>query len=132
MTSTNSPIQDRVKTYEDACAIKGIIPLTIENFSALPEDQRKAAFAYHKLITIAEVLNEGWKPDYDNWSQYKHYPWWDLTTPDGEEAGSGFSLVGVGSTGTCSVVGARLSFKSEELVEYAAKQFIDDYRDLIR
>jgi hypothetical protein len=58
-------IQNKVKTYEDACAIKGITPLELEDFNALPTDQREAAFAFHKITTIApqseikELLKKG-------------------------------------------------------------------------
>jgi hypothetical protein len=132
MAKKAKPIQDRVKSYEDACAVKDITPLTIENFSFLPENQQKAALAYHKIHTIAEVLNEGeifsWQPD----SDWKYYPWFDMETYGDAPAGSGFSYGGYGLGRSRSFVGARLCYRTSELAKYAGTQFLDIYRDLMK
>ncbi len=49
--------------------------LTIEDFSFLPEDQRKKTLAFHKIQNIIKLFNEGWKPDFNNANQRKYYPY---------------------------------------------------------
>ena len=57
-------ITDRVKSYEDACAILGIDPHTsMPDTSDCPKEDRKAYVAFHKLVVITRALNEGWRPD---------------------------------------------------------------------
>jgi hypothetical protein len=114
-------IMERVKTYEDACKVLGLNPS-----DQLPSTNSKdaaAIIAYAKLFIIARALNEGWVPDWNNSSQYKYYPWFDM------RAGSGFSNDVYGGSYTTSGVGSRLCFKSEELARYAGKQFLSIYKD---
>ena len=61
-------IQDRVKTYEDACFEVGIDPAEIN------DQVRISVIAYYKLTIIARALNEGWTPDYQNFKQGWHIP----------------------------------------------------------
>ncbi|MCF0070249.1 hypothetical protein LZD49_07185 [Dyadobacter sp. CY261] len=118
-------ITDRVKSYEDACLIKGIKPKTIEDFSFL-EDQAEYMFAVHQDDVINEVLNEGWNPDWSDDDQYKYYPYfyWD----ENAAGGSGFSFRGVGYDYSFSGVGSRRVFKTSELATYSGKQFIEIHR----
>lgn len=116
-------ITDRVKTYEDACRILGL-----HSYSELPYEDPKtkdqeAINAYAKIFIIARALNEGWVPDWKNSSQYKYYPWFDLS------AGSGFSYYGYGDSLAGTSVGSRLCYKSRELAEYAGKQFLAIYKE---
>jgi hypothetical protein len=105
-------IMDRVKTAEQAFAIKGIsIASIIQPNDAIDE------VAYKVLKVIVEILNEGWVPDWKNNNQYKYYPWFDVSS------GSGLSCLVCGARDSRSVVGSRLCFKSSELAKYAGKQF---------
>ena len=81
--------------------------------------------AHYKLCVIAEALNEGWKPDWSNWNQYKYYPWFEMGSP----SGVGFSYDGYGNWASLSIVGSRLCFKSRELATYAGKQFEELYKE---
>lgn len=54
-------ITKRVKTYADACAVLGIEPMNETVLAKL--GFTKDEIAYRKLKTIAEALNEGWRPD---------------------------------------------------------------------
>lgn len=69
------------------------------------------------VYALAYVLNEGWNPDYSNTDERKWYPYFSLSS------GFGFG----GSTFGCDYVhatgGFRLCFKSEELSNYAGKNF---------
>jgi len=117
-------ITDRVKTFEDACEVLGQNPeYALSDIDTCSEDN-DAIIAFAKLSIIRKALNEGWKPDYTNSSEPKYFPWFKYN------AGSGFSLLAVGYDDTNSAVGARLSFKSRELAEYAGKQFADLYNVL--
>jgi len=111
-------IMDRVKAADDAFKIKGISISSIINDNDTPDE-----IAYKIIKVIVEVLNEGWVPDWKNDSQYKYYPWFDMSS------GSGLSFVGYGGRNSGSSVGSRLCFKSRELAEYAGKQFIKEYTD---
>ncbi len=114
-------ITDRIKTFEDACKATGV---SIMNFNlrnavaGLDEDE----IAYQKIKIIAEALNEGWKPDYSNSSEYKYYPWFKF------KAGLGFSRSHYDDSRAYSGVGSRLVFKSSELAVYAGTQFEAEYQ----
>jgi hypothetical protein len=118
-------ITDRVKSYEDACLVDNLQPVTIENFSFLAECDRESALAHHQMTIIARVLNEDWTPDWDNGNEYKYYPYFIW---GGSGLGFSFCAGGCGRSGTD--VGSRLVFKSRELAEYAGKQFITIYNQL--
>ncbi|MGQ0740187.1 MAG: hypothetical protein ACT4OJ_14140 [Bacteroidota bacterium] len=113
-------IMDRVKTWEDACHVVGLAQHQEEDRLS---KHNKSELAYAKLCTIAKALNEGWEPDWTKPSQYKYYPWFELSS------GSGLSYDDFDYLSSYSVVGSRLCFKSRELTEYAAKQFISIYQE---
>ena len=75
-----------------------------------------------KLLT--KSLNEGWEPDWDNSSERKYFPWFNMSS-----SGSGFSFCVCDDWGTHSSVGSRLCFKSSELAKYAGTQFTDIYKE---
>jgi len=116
---------DRINSYQDACQELNIIPLTLSDFAAIPEKHRESTYAYHQLTTIAEVLNEGWEPDYSDGNQYKYYPYFIWN----EEAagGPGFSYFVYACAYSRSSVGARLVFKTSDLAVHAGKKFLSIY-----
>lgn len=111
-------ITDRVKTFEDACRISGGIPISL----ALEPDPQKVA--EKKLELIIRVLNEGWKPNWDNGNECKYYPYFEKTS-------KGFVLLSVSLCYQSSRVGSRLCFKSRELAQYAATQFQSLYNQYL-
>lgn len=116
----------KINSFEDACKALKLTP-ALPEVSALPEKHQKAVTALYKLIIIAEALNEGWQPDWNNWDERKYYPWFDLESTDG--SGSGFSYHDYDAAYTATTVGARLCFKSSELATHAGQKFIDLYKD---
>lgn len=114
-------ITERIKTFEDACKELGVNPDYRPGIN-MPKHME----ALYKLETIARALNEGWKPDFSNGSQYKYYPWFKFVP------GSGFALGGVSYVDTSTDVGARLVYKSEKLAQYVATRFIDIYNDYLQ
>ena len=113
----NRKITDRVKNFLDACEITGADPYDNKYVNG-DED----AIAYEKLKVIVSALNEGWKPNWNDDYQRKWYPWFYMNKPGFRFYDSTFDF-------TYTYVGSRLCFKSEELSTYAAKQFLDIYKD---
>lgn len=73
-------ITKRVKTYADACAVLGIEPMNETVLAKL--GFTKDEITYRKLKTIAEALNEGWRPDWANSNEYKYWPWFCVLRRD--------------------------------------------------
>lgn len=122
-------IKERVKTFSDACEVLGLNKYEQLPFNGTPPDERQTAVrCFTMMIIIAEALNEGWVPDYSDSDQYKYYPYFQW-----KEDFSGFGFSGTDPGWTCAnaSVGARLSFKTAALAEYAGKQFLDIYNGFI-
>jgi hypothetical protein len=126
----SAKIQNLVTSYADACNLVGIQPLTISDFSYVPEEDQEATYAYHQITIIARALNQGWKPDYSNGNETKYYPYFIWS--DSAAGGPGFSYDDFRFDNSCSFVGARLVFKSEDLAEYAGKQFVSIYNQFLK
>lgn len=123
MKKENQKITELVKNFKDARKLTG--RPDVPDFSNLPADMRKHFEAQYKMIVIAEALNEGWMPDWNNYNEYKYYPWFEMSPSSFAFYGSGYdtALARAGS-------GSRLKFRTRELSEYAAKQFIDIWKDI--
>lgn len=111
-----------IKSYEDACKVLGVQPISENAVAAFPAEDRKSMLAYHKLTIIARAINGGWKPDWNNRSQYKYYPVFYY-----ENAGLSSALFT--ASGTIATVGSRLCFQTEAMSDYAAATFADLYTD---
>lgn len=150
----NRPITERVKTFEDACAVLGENHLYVQMFQDIYTKSEKAGanvnsdvVAYLKLRIITAALNEGWEPQFTS-DEWRWYPWFRLLTKsDIEElseeercrvvgrasyyadAYGGLVCAGAYSVSSfsCTFVGSRLAFKSEELAYYAGTQFAEIY-----
>jgi len=128
-------ITTKIKSFEDACAALGLDPQQEIPYPQPASGRQRGINASAKLFIIAEALNEGWKPNWYNWDEYKYYPWFDLSTEkkrenDGPAGGSGFSFHGYVFVRSGSRVGSRLVFRTRELAEFAGKQFIDIYNTI--
>lgn len=119
------PITERIKSYENACKEIGVHPVKSLPYPKPKTDNEKSINAYAKLRIINAALNEGWKPNWEDSSEYKYIPWFNMP----KKSGVGFSDCDYGDWGTNSIVGSRLCFKSKELCIYAAKQFLPIYQD---
>lgn len=117
-------ITDRVKSFEDACQVLGI-STNVPEVKGLPRKHQKAIIANYKLIVIAEALNEGWKPNWQDSDEYKYYPWFDMSNP----AGVGFSSTDVTASYTYANFGSRLCLKNRELAIYFGQTFTDLFND---
>lgn len=119
-------ITEKVKNYEDVCKIDGVDPIKSLPYPEATNPEEIAVNNFAKAIRINRVLNEGWQPDWNNWDEYKYYPWFDMQSKAG--LGSGFSCFGYCCDYSLSGVGARLVFKTRALAEFAGKTFLDVYR----
>lgn len=117
-------ITDRVKSFEDACQVLGI-STNVPEVKGLPRKHQKAIIANYKLIVIAEALNEGWKPNWQDSDEYKYYPWFDMSNP----AGVGYSNAYTTASSTAAPVGSRLCLKNRELAIYFGQTFTDLFND---
>ena len=157
----NRPVAERIKTFDDACNELGEDHPMVSVYDALvtrangelslAEWMGKDVVAFLKLRIITEALNEGWHPKFTE-DEYRYYPWFYIYTKEeydnfSEEekrrcvgrAGSGASAggglvfaVAVGaSSHSYTHGGARLAFSKRDLAEYAGRQFIDIWADLV-
>jgi len=71
-------ITDRIKTYEDACIELGEQSIDENRLakSLLTPDE----ILLRKIKTITKALNEGWEPDWRDSDQYKHYPYFNMSS----------------------------------------------------
>ena len=113
-----------IKSFEDACTKLGIDPAKLPDVSMMPEEFRKPVIAGYKLMVIYQAINNGWKPDWSNWSEYKYYPWYDVLS-----SGFGFSDSYFDCTVASAGVGSRLCTDSSEKAMYIAEQFKAEYQD---
>lgn len=118
-------IMDRIKTYEDACDELGINPLDEDKLTEF--GLAKDDIAYRKLKVITRVLNEGWVADVCDTNVRRYYPWF---CPNGSPSSFAFLGSNCGCSDAHAGSGSRLKFKTSELAEYAAKQFIDIWKDI--
>ena len=118
-------IIEKIKTFEDAMNATG--RKEMPDFSSFPEDMRKHFEALFKMVVIVEALNEGWKPDWDNYNEYKYYPWFYMPSSSFAFADSDYADVyGIAIAGS----GSRLKLKSRELAKYCGGQFKDIWKDI--
>lgn len=149
------PITERVKTFEDACAVLGENHALVVQYNEIYNNFLDGAavntsgdiVAYLKLRIITAALNEGWEPKFitDEW---RWYPWFKLLTKSdieelseeerchvaGRDSSSAnvygglvYENVSYVSAYSYTNCGSRLAFKSEELAVYAGTQFAEIY-----
>jgi hypothetical protein len=110
----------QIKTYEDALRVLGREDFSHENL--YPRE-----IARRKLEIIIEALNEGWKPDWQDYSERKWYPYFY-----GLYANLSCSYSLHSPSRSNAYVGSRLLCKSEEIADYVGQQFLDLYKEMLR
>ena len=64
-TTSDNPVTDRIKTFEDACKELGEERLFVKQYNSNEmTDVDTDLVAYLKLRIICAALNEGWKPQF--------------------------------------------------------------------
>ena len=148
-------IRDRIKTFDDAFNALGDKHELVKEYKNLIvcDCFSRDIIAYAKLRIIAEALNEGWKPTFDD-GEHRYYPMiYIYTKEDYEELSENKKkeLIVVGnskiklnencgdiyalevSTSSYSVFsnGYHIALKTSELAKYCGKQFIDICADYL-
>lgn len=127
----SKPITERVKTFYDAM---NVLPefhdyvTAYHNFIGYCYDEERCEndiLAFLKLRIITAALNEGWEPTFSD-GEKRWYPYFYLNC-----GGVSFAYALYTTKSANMYSGSRLAFKSEELAEYAGKQFLDIYSELI-
>lgn len=110
-----------IKTIEDAADETG----HTKGYLRMQDAESADEWVYRMLKMVIKAINQGWVPDWDNKSQYKYWPWFNLSS------GSGFSIADSLYDCEYTGVGSRLCFESEAKSNYAAKQFSDLYKQFL-
>lgn len=156
-TFKSKDITERIKTFEDACKELGSdhpLVLAYQNTNlrdAEVANDNKDIIAYMKLRIIVAALNEGWEPQFIP-GEYRWSPYFVLYTKDeidemdektrarvvcrsynNADAVGGVSYASSVVDSACGSAsfGSRLAFKTDDLAEYAGKQFIEIYADFM-
>lgn len=113
-----------VASFEEACESQGLDPLQLPIVDHLLIEHQRSVVAFYKLSIINGVLNGDWRANWQDYNEYKYYPWFFM-----DKDGSGFSFAYFGFASDTSTVGSRLVFRTRSLAEYAGKQFLDLYKE---
>ena len=112
---------NEIESVEIACIELGIDKSDIFNKKDTPDE-----VAYKSLKVITKAINGDWEADYDNTSQKKWVPIFNLSS------GFGFSYSTCAYDYSYTFVGSRLCFESEEKSDFAGKQFTDLYKQFLK
>lgn len=156
-TFKSKDITERIKTFEDACKELGSdhpLVLAYQNTNlrdAEVANDNKDIIAYMKLRIIVAALNEGWEPQFIP-GEYRWFPYFVLYTKDEIDemdektrarvvfrsnnnasaiGGVSYAYSNYDSAYVYASIGSRLAFKTDDLAEYAGKQFIEIYADFM-
>lgn len=116
----NTSIMDRIKTIEDAFEATGRPKVDFSNF---PEDLREYFEGQYNAVVLTEALNEGFKPDWDNWDERKYRPWFNMSP-----SAFGFGGANFDSSDAVAGTGSRLCNPTREIARYSAEQFKDVWK----
>jgi len=113
----------RVKTFADACIKCGT---TEDEFNEkyLSLGLREDTINYERAVIVAQALNEGWIPDWNDKNQRKYHPWF-IASP------FGFDGTHCVNWAANTDAGSRLCYRTSELAEYAGRQFVEIYKKFL-
>ena len=151
MDKSKKNITNRIKTFDDALEELGPNHSLVKEYEAICKaDVTENTIVYSRLCVITAAMNEGWRPRFVK-EEYRYFPYFYLYTNEeisrmSEEEkssvvflsnSSAYAYGGVAYA--CAYndsvyvanVGSRLAFKTEELAEYAGKQFTKLYAEYL-
>ena len=114
-------IKERIQSFDDVLRYHDIDQATIDQANKSLESDE---IAYRQVKLIVSALNEGWVPDWEDSSEYKYYPWFNMGSP----SGVGFSYCVFDYWCSDSGCGSRLCFKTAASVRHVAKEFLELYK----
>lgn len=151
MDKSKKNITNRIKTFDDALEELGPNHPLVKEYKALCKaDVTEDTIVYSRLCVITAAMNEGWTPRFVK-GEYRYFPYFYLYTNEeisrmSEEEQSSvvylsdcYASAYGGVSYACAYydsvyvanVGSRLAFKTEELAEYAGKQFTKLYAEYL-
>lgn len=120
-----------INSFENACKKVGVDATVLPEVNALPEKHSKSIIAYYKLIIIAQAINDGWEPNWNDRSECKYYPWMYVKASAEKTPGSGLSCNDYYYDYSRTHVGSRLVFKSREAARFFGGTFTDLLTDYL-
>lgn len=117
-------IIDRVKNFNDILKLSDKTLSEVIPYLKPKNKKERSLNAFAKIQLISEVLNQGWKPNWNNSNENKYYPYfiknsrgWSVSSCDywSSIAGGGFGSY----------------YQTSELALFAGKTFIDIYSDYL-
>lgn len=151
MDKSKKNITNRIKTFDDALEELGPNHPLVKEYEAICKaDVTENTIVYSRLCVITAAMNEGWRPRFVK-EDYRYFPYFYLYTNEeisrmSEEEkssvvfrsnSSAYAYSGVAyacaynDSAYVANVGSRLAFKTEELAEYAGKQFTKLYAEYL-
>lgn len=118
--------QDWLQLFKQFCKDNGLSYVDIVGYE-IKNKKHEAAIAYNMLVEIIEVANKKdnggreWFPDWDNSSEYKYQPWFDM------RSGSGFAFYNAYDWHSGAGAGSRLCFKNESTAKTVAIKYLAIY-----
>ena len=120
----------KVKDYKHACKLLKLDPAHSSIFYTLPEKYRAAAEAHYELMIITEAANNSVPANYTDGS-WKYEPRFWIEANEEHPTGVGFSHSDCDNWYAHTLVGSRLSSRSEETCMDLAKRFEPHYKNLL-
>lgn len=152
MDKSKKNITNRIKTFDDALEELGPNHPLVKEYEAICKaDVTENTIVYSRLCVITAAMNEGWRPRFVK-EDYRYFPYFYLYTNEeisrmSEEeksrvvfrsvndanasGGVSYAYADNDSAYVHASVGSRLAFKTEELAEYAGKQFTKLYAEYL-
>lgn len=143
-------VTDRIKTFNDALKELGPNHILVKEYNVIKNSKTTYnTKLYSQLCVITAALNEGWRPKFVE-GEKRYFPYFRLYSAEEirqmskEEksrvvfrsyssayanGGVSYAYAGYDSADFFAAFGSRLALKTEDLAEYAGKQFIDLWAD---
>lgn len=120
-----------IKSFEEACKALSLDPQKVlPNVSSMPAKHQESITAHCQMVIIAEAINEGKQPNWNNDDEYKYYPWFSVLADKKRPSGFGLSYGDCDHWDSDTAVGSRLCYASRDKAIYAGKHFVKLYEKL--
>jgi hypothetical protein len=120
-----------IKTVEDACKKTGYDLSKFPADAVLGTKFGRPLIAINKLMIVTEAVNNGWKPNWNNQSEYKYFPWHWLQKDASHPSGFGFSGSDCDNASASTGLGSLLCCDTAEKAMYIAEQFKKEWEDFL-
>ncbi len=116
----------KIKGFKEACESENIDATQLPGVDNILEEFRKPLIAAYKLMVGTKAVNKGFKVDYTNRNQLKHFPVARVLL-----SGSGFDFAFSVSNfdDTVVYVGSRLLSEDDDKAMHVFENFKEEYND---